>query len=122
MIARSFWKGGRWTPTNYKNYTIFILTNLFKTTWLLHNALSSGFSECCFLSAILYRVVEVQGSTHTVEPVEGGPGMRVHRDNIRLCARPVAAPSKVRSSVPIVATSPPTEVSVDFPDLDPDPE
>lgn len=31
----------------------------------------------------IYRVVEVQGSTHTVEPVEGGPTKKIHRANFR---------------------------------------
>ncbi|KAL0161724.1 hypothetical protein M9458_045449, partial [Cirrhinus mrigala] len=32
-----------------------------------------------------YRVIEVQGTTHTVEPVEGGPIRRVNRVDLRPC-------------------------------------
>ncbi|KAJ8014435.1 hypothetical protein DPEC_G00040190 [Dallia pectoralis] len=33
----------------------------------------------------VYRVIEVQGTTHAVEPLEGGPVHRVHRANLRPC-------------------------------------
>ncbi|KAM9481251.1 uncharacterized protein Hap1MRO34_008996 isoform 1-T4 [Clarias gariepinus] len=68
----------------------------------------------------IYRVVEVQGSTHTVEPVEGGPTKRVHRANLRPCAGPVPTPRKSRSNVPITMTTPATESVVELPDLDPE--
>ncbi|XP_067308989.1 uncharacterized protein [Pseudorasbora parva] len=32
-----------------------------------------------------YRVIEIQGTTHTVEPVEGGPIKRVNRVDLRPC-------------------------------------
>lgn len=38
-----------------------------------------------------YRVIEIQGTTHTVEPVEGGPIKRVNRVDLRPCAQ-VPAP------------------------------
>lgn len=42
---------------------------------------------------ILHRVVEIQGTTHTVEPVEGGPFKRVHRTDLRPCVDPVPTSS-----------------------------
>uniref|UniRef100_A0A8C2FMX4 Integrase catalytic domain-containing protein n=1 Tax=Cyprinus carpio TaxID=7962 RepID=A0A8C2FMX4_CYPCA len=43
-------------------------------------------------SPTVYRVLEVQGTTYTVEPVGGGPAKRVHRSNLRLCANPFPVP------------------------------
>lgn len=43
-------------------------------------------------SSTVYRVSEVQGTTYTVEPVEGGPVKRVHRSNLRICTNPVPMP------------------------------
>lgn len=51
----------------------------------------------------VHRVVEVQGTTHTVEPVEGGPVKRVHRTNLRLWVGPVPAPRRRRVSAPTVS-------------------
>ncbi len=34
-----------------------------------------------------YRVIEIQGTTHTVKPVEGGPIRRVNRVDLRPCVR-----------------------------------
>ncbi|XP_057194088.1 protein NYNRIN-like [Triplophysa rosa] len=47
----------------------------------------------------LYRVSEVQRSTYTVEPIEGGPIKRVHRSNLRPCGNPVPVP-RPRSQKP----------------------
>ncbi len=43
-------------------------------------------------SSTVFRVLEVQGTTYTVEPVEGGPAKKVHRSNIRLCTNSVPVP------------------------------
>ncbi len=43
-------------------------------------------------SSTVYIVLEVQGTTYTVEPVEGGPVKKVHRSNIRLCTNSVPVP------------------------------
>ncbi|KAK3519032.1 hypothetical protein QTP70_016151, partial [Hemibagrus guttatus] len=53
----------------------------------------------------VYQVVEVQGTTYTVEPVGGGPAKRVHRSNIRPCPRsdPVPMP-RIRVSPVGVST------------------
>lgn len=40
----------------------------------------------------IFRVVDIRGTTHTVEPIEGGPIKRVHRSELRLCAKPVPKP------------------------------
>ncbi|XP_016323325.1 uncharacterized protein LOC107673957 [Sinocyclocheilus anshuiensis] len=41
-----------------------------------------------------YKVVEVHGTTYTVEPVRGGPAKRVHRSDIRPCPRPLPMPRR----------------------------
>ncbi len=43
-------------------------------------------------SSTVYRVLEVQGTTYTVESVEGGPAKKVHRSNLRLCTNSVPMP------------------------------
>ncbi|KAL1256563.1 hypothetical protein QQF64_012108 [Cirrhinus molitorella] len=45
-------------------------------------------------SSTMYKVVEVQGSTYAVQPIEGGQTKRVHRSNLRPCVNkgPVPAP------------------------------
>ncbi|XP_043076463.1 uncharacterized protein LOC122325488 [Puntigrus tetrazona] len=53
----------------------------------------------------VYQVVEVHGTTYTVEPVEGGPAKRVHRSGIRLCPRPVPMPRRKVRPVEEVPTS-----------------
>ncbi|XP_030596006.1 uncharacterized protein LOC115787439 [Archocentrus centrarchus] len=42
----------------------------------------------------VYKVVEVHGTTYTVEPLEGGPKKRVHRSNLRPCVGPVPVQTK----------------------------
>ncbi len=37
----------------------------------------------------VYLVVEAQGTTFTVEPLEGGPYRRVHRVDLHPCVNPV---------------------------------
>lgn len=64
----------------------------------------------------VYQVVEVQGTTYTVEPVEGGPARRVHRSNIRPCPKSVPA-LMTRNRVTPVEVSPP-EVMEEVPSLD----
>lgn len=51
----------------------------------------------------VHRVIDVQGTTHTVEPVEGGPVKRVHRVNLRPCVGPVPAPRRRRVGTPTEA-------------------
>lgn len=71
-------------------------------------------------SPVVYRVVEVQGSTHAVEPVEGGPVKRVHRANLRPCIGPIPAPRKKKNNESPVVVSPRTEEKTGC--SDPDPE
>lgn len=40
----------------------------------------------------VYKVVDIQGTTHTVEPVEGGPTKRIHRSELRPCVPPAPKP------------------------------
>ncbi len=55
----------------------------------------------------MYRVLEVQGTTYTVEPVEGGTVKRVHRSNLRPCNHsvPVPMPRCRKPSIKDVPTS-----------------
>ncbi|KAK3532109.1 hypothetical protein QTP86_008373 [Hemibagrus guttatus] len=64
----------------------------------------------------MYQVLEVQGTTYTVEPVGGGPAKRVHRSDIRPCPRsdPVPMP---RSRVSPVGVSTPA-LMMEMPSLD----
>ncbi|CAM4557621.1 unnamed protein product [Leuciscus chuanchicus] len=50
-------------------------------------------------SSTMYKVLEVQGTTYTVEPVEGGTMKRVHRSNLRPCNNPVPMPRRRQTSV-----------------------
>lgn len=54
-------------------------------------------------TATVYKVVDVQGTTYTVEPLEGGPVKRVHRSNLRPCVGPVPLPRGCRRAAsPVV--------------------
>lgn len=60
-------------------------------------------------SSTMYKVLEVQGTTYTVEPVEGGTLKRVHRSNLRPCngPAPVTVPKRRQTSVEEVPTPDP---------------
>lgn len=45
-------------------------------------------------AATVYKVVDVQGVTYAVEPLEGGPVKRVHRSNLRPCVGPRPMPRR----------------------------
>ncbi len=47
-------------------------------------------------AAAVYKVVDVQGDTYTVEPLEGGLVKRVHRSNLRPCVGSVPMPRRHR--------------------------
>ncbi|XP_041841581.1 uncharacterized protein LOC121640000 [Melanotaenia boesemani] len=49
--------------------------------------------------ATVYKVVDIQGTTYTVAPLEGGPVRNVHRSNLRPCVGPPPAP-RLRRDVP----------------------
>ncbi len=51
-------------------------------------------------SPIVYRVVEIIGTTYTVEPLEGGPSKRVHRSELRPGAVPTPRPRSKDKSQP----------------------
>ncbi|XP_028290920.1 uncharacterized protein LOC114454569 [Gouania willdenowi] len=57
-------------------------------------------------SPVVHKVVEIQGTTHTVEPVEGGPAKRVHRADLRLCVAPVSPPRRRKVTAPPLASVP----------------
>lgn len=44
-------------------------------------------------AAPVYKVVDIQGTTYTVVPLEGGPVKRVHRSNLRPCVGSIPAPN-----------------------------
>uniref|UniRef100_A0A3P9I2U1 Gypsy retrotransposon integrase-like protein 1 n=1 Tax=Oryzias latipes TaxID=8090 RepID=A0A3P9I2U1_ORYLA len=50
----------------------------------------------------VYRVTDVQGTTHTVVPVNGGQTKRVHRSNIRLCVGPISPEKKRCEKAPLL--------------------
>ncbi|XP_059368895.1 uncharacterized protein LOC132106857 [Carassius carassius] len=52
-----------------------------------------------------YKVVEVHGTTYTLEPVGGGPAKREHRSDIRPCPRPIPMPRRKVRPVEEVPTS-----------------
>lgn len=64
----------------------------------------------------IYRVVEVQGTTHTVEPMEGGPTKRVHRSDIRPCPKSVPVPMPRSRVTPVEVPTP--ELMEEMPSLD----
>lgn len=49
-------------------------------------------------TADVYKVVDVQGATYAVEPLEGGPVKRVHRSNLRPCEGPAQVPRRPRDA------------------------
>lgn len=68
----------------------------------------------------IYKVVEVQGSTHAVEPVEGGPVKRVHRANLRPCVSPIPTPRKTKHRVPTETNLSAAGDATEDPDSDPE--
>lgn len=62
---------------------------LGQTVYLRHRPLGRNKIQDAW-SPVVYRVVGIQGTTHTVEPVEGGPTKRVHRTELRPCDLPVS--------------------------------
>lgn len=68
-------------------------------------------------SPTVYRVVDIQGTTHAVEPLEEGPVKRVHRSELRSCAKPVPKPrSKGRSQASVQPVA--EDASVESPEHD----
>lgn len=62
-------------------------------------------------------MVDIQGTTHTVEPFEGGPIKRVHRSELRPCVKPVPKPRtklRVQTSTQPVAEELPVSPDPDF--------
>ncbi len=49
-----------------------------------------------------YRVIEIQGTTHTVQPVEGGPIRRVNRVDLRPCVHIPGPVAPKRGAEPIL--------------------
>lgn len=68
-------------------------------------------------SPTVYKVADIQGTTHTVEPFEGGPIKRVHRSELRPCAKPVPKPrtkTRLQPSAQPVAEDVPESPGPDF--------
>uniref|UniRef100_A0A672FZX6 Gypsy retrotransposon integrase-like protein 1 n=1 Tax=Salarias fasciatus TaxID=181472 RepID=A0A672FZX6_SALFA len=53
-------------------------------------------------AAEVYKVIDVQGTTYTVEPVAGGSVKRVHRSNLRSCVEPVQLPRGHHNPTPSI--------------------
>ena len=65
----------------------------------------------------VYQIVDISGTTHTVEPVEGGPVKRVHRLELRPCPRPVPQPrtkARLQTRTQPVAKDMPESLGPDF--------
>lgn len=65
----------------------------------------------------VYKIVDIQGTTHSVEPVEGGPTKRVHRSELRLCLTPVPKPRtklRLQNSIQPVAERVPEPPEPEF--------
>lgn len=52
-------------------------------------------------SSKVYKVIDVQGTTHTVVPVNGGAIRRIHRSNLRACVGPIPLPRQDHQTVTI---------------------
>lgn len=81
--------------------------SLGQTVYLRHRPLGRNKIQDAW-SPVVYKVVDIQGTTHTVEPVEGGPTKRVHRTELRPCdlPRPRSGTEKVsppKGNMPVVA-------------------
>ncbi len=57
----------------------------------------------------VYRVVEAQGTTFTVEPLEGGPYRRVHRVGLHPCVNPAVELAATEGGLEAPATQFPPE-------------
>lgn len=64
-------------------------------------------------SPTVYKVTDIYGTTHTVEPLEGGPSKRVHRSELRPCAKPVPKP---RTKTRLQSSMQPQPVVMDMPE------
>lgn len=64
----------------------------------------------------VYRVIDIYGTTHTVEPLEGGPSKRVHRSELRQCVRPVPKPRTKSKELPTTQVA--VDVSAETPEDD----
>lgn len=69
-------KRQRLAPLNDKAYCPSV--GVGQTVYLRHRPVGRHKIQDSW-APVVYRVVEVQGTTYTVEPVEGGPQKRVHR-------------------------------------------
>lgn len=68
-------------------------------------------------SPTVYKVVDIQGTAHTVEPFEGSPIKRVHRSELLPCAKPVPklrTKTRVQPSTKPVAEDVPESPGPDF--------
>lgn len=56
--------------------------SLGQTVYLCHRPLGRNKIQDAW-SPVVYKGVDIQGTTHTIEPLEGGPTRTVHRTELR---------------------------------------
>ncbi|XP_073669631.1 uncharacterized protein [Paramisgurnus dabryanus] len=87
----------RLAPLNDKVYCPLI--NVGQQVYLRHRPLGRNKIQDSW-SPTVYKVIDVQGTTHTVEPLEGGPIKRVHRADLRPCVIYTPEPGVMESHPP----------------------
>lgn len=100
----------RLAPLNDKVYCPTV--GVGQTVYLRHRPAGRNKIQDAWAPTV-YRVIQVQGTTYTVEPLEGGPSKRVHRVDLHPCVNPVVEPVVTGSSLsssPSTALGDPVEV------------
>lgn len=87
----------RLAPLNDKVYCPVI--NVGQQVYLRHRPLGRNKIQDSW-SPTVYKVIDVQGTTHTVEPLEGGPIKRVHRADLQPCVIYTPEPGVMESHPP----------------------
>lgn len=108
----------RLAPLNDKVYCPVI--NVGQQVYLRHRPLGRNKIQDSW-GPTVYKVIDVQGTTHTVEPLEGGPIKRLHRADLRPCVIYTPEPEVMENHPPTpqpkrVSKPEPVEVHSD-PDL-----
>lgn len=87
----------RLAPLNDKVYCPVI--NVGQQVYLRHRPLGRNKIQDSW-GPTVYKVIDVQGTTHTVEPLEGGPIKRLHRADLRPCVTYAPEPEVMENHPP----------------------